>query len=205
MTDFPVDYLPEPLRSHVAEGAAALDCDERYLAMPDLAGVGGAIGNTRVLKLKQTWREPAVVWCAPVGESRTLKTPAMRLAMEPINRRQKRLFNEHAKLRAEYEDAVKERKAAPRDEGGDQPEPPPPCQHLFVSDVTVEGLADRLGDCPVGCWLPWMSCLDCSPDSTVMHMAVVIFNTTSRCTRPGCSRWTERPRNERRSTCHKLP
>lgn len=146
MNPFPVDFFPEPVRSFIAEGAAALDCDATYVALPTLVAIAGAIGNSRVMRLKRTWREPAIIWAVPIGDSGTLKTPAMKLAMEPIYRRQKRLLKMHAKEQAAYRDAMKEWKSQPKDDRGEEPEAPPPCQHIFCSDVTVEGLADRLHD-----------------------------------------------------------
>ena len=150
MSDFPIHCFPDPIRTHIIEGAAALDCDMRYLALPDLAAVAGAIGSTRVLRLKGSWREPAVLWCGCVGESGTLKTPAMKLAMTPIYRRQKRLLKEHTKAMAEYQAELRAWKATPKADRGDEPEAPNPCEHTIVSDVTVEALADRLADCPRG-------------------------------------------------------
>jgi len=150
MTDFPIHCLPEPIRSHIIEGADALDCDQRFLALPSIAAVAGAIGNTRTILLKKTWREPAVVWCGTVGESGTLKTPAMKLVMEPIYRRQRKLFKQYAAEMAVYQSELKAWKSTPKADRDDEPEPPAPCQHIFVSDVTVEGLADRMADWPRG-------------------------------------------------------
>lgn len=147
---FPLQCFPEPLRSLIQEGAHALDCDPRYLAMPSIACVAGAIGNSRVLRIKRTWREPAVVWAASIGESGTLKTPAIELVLKPLHRRQRRLQKEYDTAWAEYESELKQWKAKPRKDRGDEPEQPPPCVHLFCSDITTEGLADRLADNPNG-------------------------------------------------------
>ncbi|RMH23667.1 MAG: DUF3987 domain-containing protein, partial [Planctomycetota bacterium] len=72
---FPVDALPEPVRSYVVEGAKSIGCDTSFLALPILAGLAGAIGNTRRIKLKRDWIEPAVVWVAIIGESGCGKSP----------------------------------------------------------------------------------------------------------------------------------
>src|SRR5262245_12953062 len=52
---FPVESLPQPVRDFVRQGAAALGCDPAYLALPCLAVLGSAIGNTRVIRLKRSW------------------------------------------------------------------------------------------------------------------------------------------------------
>src|SRR5204863_9671509 len=48
---FPTDALPEPWAELVRQGAAALGCDKSYLALPALAVIAGAVGNTRTLFL----------------------------------------------------------------------------------------------------------------------------------------------------------
>jgi hypothetical protein len=163
---FPTQFLPDPLRSLVLEGAAALDCDPAYLALPALAAVAGAVGNARVLRLKSTWHEPCVLWTATVGESGSMKSPALRLVMEPVYRRQRRLLQEYGSRRSDYESQFAAWKAQPRAERGEEPEKPEPCVHLYTSDATVEGLCDRLADCPRGLLVAvdelsgWMARLD---------------------------------------------
>src|SRR5206468_1703264 len=66
---FPVDALPEPVRSFVAAGAKAIGCDPCYVALPLLTVLAAAIGNTRRLLLKLGWTVPAILWTAIVGES----------------------------------------------------------------------------------------------------------------------------------------
>jgi hypothetical protein len=75
---FPVVAFPEPIRAYVSQGALALGCDPAYLALPALAVAASAIGNTRTIRLKRGWEEPAIVWSAIVGDSGTLKSPAYR-------------------------------------------------------------------------------------------------------------------------------
>jgi len=50
---FPIDALPEPISAFVAEAARAIGCDESYVALPLLASVAAAIGNTRRIQLKR--------------------------------------------------------------------------------------------------------------------------------------------------------
>ena len=81
---FPVEVLPEPVRSYVAEGAEAIGCDPSYVALPLLSALAAAIGNTRCVQLKADWTEPSVLWTAIVGPSGTQKSPAIDLALKPI-------------------------------------------------------------------------------------------------------------------------
>ncbi len=74
-TPFPLTALPEPARSFVKRGAQAIGCDPSFIALPLLAGLASAIGNSRRIQLKRTWEEPAIVWGVIVGDSGTLKSP----------------------------------------------------------------------------------------------------------------------------------
>jgi hypothetical protein len=85
---FPVDALPPACRQFVCEAADALGVDASYVALPLLAGLASAIGNTRRIALSRTWTAPAVVWAGIIGESGTLKSPAIKIAMTPIHKRQ---------------------------------------------------------------------------------------------------------------------
>ncbi|RMH20834.1 MAG: DUF3987 domain-containing protein, partial [Gemmatimonadetes bacterium] len=157
---FPVDALPEPVRSFVQRGAEAMGCDAAFLALPLLAGLASAVGNARAIELKRGWREPSILWTAIVGESGTLKTPAMRAALEAIDEAQRRAFAEHAEAMREYEDQLRYyeaeliawRKDASRGGAGNPPKKPekPVCERFIVSDTTVEALAPILLENPKG-------------------------------------------------------
>ena len=143
-TPFPTRTLPAVLADFIEECAAAMGCDESYIALPLLAAAASAIGNTRRIKLKNAWNEPAVLWCAVVGDSGTLKSPAIDAATKPVRRRQQRLLKEHAAARAEHESERQRWKAKPKADRGDEPNAPPPVEHPYCSEITVEALADRL-------------------------------------------------------------
>jgi hypothetical protein len=143
---FPTDLLPEPLRSFIAEAADSLDSDPSFVALPALAAVASAIGSSRCIRLKKDWREPAIIWTATVGESGTLKTPAIKLATVFHHRRQRDEMKRHIAALAEHADAMKTWKAVPKNKRDDEPATPLPCNHIICSDITVEGLADRLMD-----------------------------------------------------------
>jgi hypothetical protein len=148
---FPVEALPEPVRTYVVEGAAALGCDAAYLALPALAVAASAVGNARAICLKRGWEEPCVVWSGIVGDSGTLKSPALRAAVGRLYGLQRQLLEEYQGRRAEYELALAELKAAKR-EGGEPPRPPEPpaLRRVVVSDTTVEKLGEILADNPRG-------------------------------------------------------
>src|SRR3989442_1765144 len=100
---FPVHFFPEPVVSFVGEGASALSSDPGYIAVPMLSVLASAIGNTRRIRLKRSWSEPAVIWTASVGDSGTMKSPAQELATRPAWRRQRALLKDYAVLRATHD------------------------------------------------------------------------------------------------------
>jgi hypothetical protein len=149
---FPLEALPPAVRSYVRQGAAALGCDPAYVALPVLAVLASTIGNTRVIRLKRKWTEPAILWTAIVGESGTLKSPAQDLGASHLFTVQERLIAQHKQEYAAYLDELREWKekkkqhsAGESEDPGEQPEPPV-LRRVVVSDITIEKLAEILED-----------------------------------------------------------
>jgi hypothetical protein len=140
---FPLDALPEPIRSFVNAGARAIGCDPSYLALPLLTAIASDIGNTRRLELKRGWSVPPILWGAIVGDSGTAKTPAFKLVMRPIRERQSRAFKIFGAQQQEYETALEAWHEAKKGDRGEKPQPPS-CERFIVSDTTVEALAPIL-------------------------------------------------------------
>lgn len=171
---FPVDALPEPVRSFVGAGARAIDCDPSYLALPLLTALAAAIGNTRRLELKRGWSAPPILWGAIVGESGTAKTPAFKLVMGPVRERQRKALGRHAEdvkqYEAEWARWEKDMAAWKRDKdpAAAPPEKPdrPQAERFIVSDTTVEALSPILLANPRGLLLArdelagWMGSFD---------------------------------------------
>lgn len=148
---FPVSVLPEPLCSFVASSATAIGCDASYVALPLLAALAAAIGNSRRIQLKRGWSEPAIVWAVIVGESGTQKTPAFRLVLQPLRDLQAKAMKAHVAALGAYEvDALRyEKKLAEwkrcKNESDPPEKPQPPAAvRMVISDTTVEALAPIL-------------------------------------------------------------
>jgi hypothetical protein len=146
---FPMDALPNPLRPFVEEASSAIGCDCSYIVLPSLVGLASAVGNTRRIRLKRSWSEPAVLWGAIIGESGTLKSPALDLALRPIRRRQheamerfKEALKDHAGAVLQYEKELSKWKHN-RNIIGRPPEKPeePVAERAWCDDVTIEALA----------------------------------------------------------------
>ena len=151
---FPVEVLPWPVSTYIIEGAEAMGCDPSYIALPILSAAAAAIGNSRRIKLKESWKEPAIIWTGIVGDSGSMKSPAIDLAMRPLRRMQSEAFRVYAKELedyqeefAEYELAVKRRKR--NDPMPDKPVEPV-AKRYYCGDVTIEALAGLLKDAPRG-------------------------------------------------------
>jgi len=150
---FPVELLPDTMRELVSEGAASIGCDESFIALPALATAATAIGNTRRLKIRRGWTAVHVLWFCVVGESGSMKTPAFKLATQPIESRQReqlRLHQQAVSVHVQESEVAKVRLAEWKRNGceGEMPEQPvaPVCPRSLVRDITVERLALVLQD-----------------------------------------------------------
>ena len=145
---FPVEWLPEPMRSFVAQAAEAIGCDAAFVAMPLLAAVASAIGNTRRIELKRGWTEPSILWTVIVGDSGTLKSPALELALRHLRQRQRDAMKQYAqdeethKVQALRYDIDL---TAWKKSGGEGPPPVEPTlpslARCWCDDTTIEALA----------------------------------------------------------------
>lgn len=157
---FPVGALPASLRVYVTEASGSIGCDAAFVALPLLSGIASAIGLSRHLRIKRDWFEPSVLWSVVVGESGTAKTPAMKLALEPVRDRQARASTDHATAHAQWQndqaryeaDLAAWKRKAKRSDAPDPPVAPPEpvCPRTFTDDSTVEALIARLQDNPRG-------------------------------------------------------
>jgi len=93
--EFPVVAMPRASQTLIEESARAIGCPPEFIALPMLVVLGAAIGNARVLKLKEGWEEGAAIYGAVVAEPGEKKSPAAAVAMEPVVKVQ-------AELKAKY-------------------------------------------------------------------------------------------------------
>lgn len=156
---FPSHLLPEPVRDYIVSGSKAIGCDPAYLALPMLAALAVAIGNTRRISLKKTWSEPCVIWTAIVGRSGTHKSPAQEISLRVIKTRQEQALlahmgaikDHHVEMEI-YERAKAQWKKKKAQDDDPPPEKPvePTAERIIVSDVTTEALAPLLQENPRG-------------------------------------------------------
>lgn len=149
----PISSLPPVIGDYVSAAATAIGCDAAFILLPLVACLSRAIGNSRVIRLKRTWVEPAIIWAAIVGKSGTHKTPAIQAATAALQEKQKESLQgfsesirQHEVEQAHYQKELAEWKRKKTD---DQPpwEPQPPvCERFITSDATIEAIAERLAD-----------------------------------------------------------
>jgi hypothetical protein len=130
---FPLEVFPVPIAQFLELAVGSMGCDVSFLALPLLSVASAAIGNTHEIEVKPGWKQPATVWTAIVGESGTLKTPALKLVTRPA-----RAWEEGQLLE------VRERAEAIGED------PPSLAGRLICNDVTVEALRALLGENPRG-------------------------------------------------------
>jgi len=155
---FPTAVLPQPICGFITAGAKAIGCDETYLALPLLSVLAAAIGDSRCIRLKPGWSAPAILWTCIVGESGSMKSPALRLAIRPVRDRQRRAFERYEEEMRQYEiDLAFHEKSLSgwkRDKRTSEPPPEKPelptVNRYVVGDVTVEALAPLLLENPRG-------------------------------------------------------
>lgn len=156
---FPTDTLPQPIRLYIEQAAAAMGCDAPFVAMPLLAALATAIGNTRSILIKRSWYEPCVLWLIVVSPSGTLKSPAQEAGLTFLRKHEKRAIKEYQAamedfkvLQMQHEVMLKDWKTKGCKQGQPMPEEPrrPVCSRHIVGDTTIEALVARLHDQPRG-------------------------------------------------------
>ena len=149
---FPVELLPDPVGTFVAEVAERLSADPVLVAFPMLASIAATIGNRRRIELWPGWLEPPILWMAGVAAPGSMKSPAANKALQFIRQRQHDAFAAHGAAMAAWEEEKREhdRVSRRRDaEAGPLPERPT-AERVLVDDITIEALGPILQANPAG-------------------------------------------------------
>jgi hypothetical protein len=99
---FPVEVLPAPISRFVVAVANAVRADVVMAAQPTLAVLSIAVGNSVRFQVKRRWQEPGILWPTVLAESGTGKSPAARLPLSLIQRRQGENLRRYEADLAEY-------------------------------------------------------------------------------------------------------
>lgn len=130
---YPVDAVPEPLRSLILAGEFA-GLPREYVGAAGLGALAYAALDCRVVA-GESWVEAPALWLPILGPASTAKSPATRYGWEPV-------WRAESALRADDERAVDEWRKQPAKDRG----PRPWRTTRRVSDATVEALVRRLAE-----------------------------------------------------------
>ncbi len=159
---FPVDCLPPVMRDYVKAGGESLRCDLSFIAGPLLVVIASLIGASRVMRITDEWRVPAILWAIGISDSGSMKTPGQNLATSPLYKLQARAHAknretlEKYKLNMEiYETRRKEYVKELAKGDGQPPDEPirpddPKIIDKVAGDVTFERLAQMVKNNPKG-------------------------------------------------------
>lgn len=140
---FPLDVLPDDAARLVEEGAASIGCPPDFIAVSMLAVAGGAIGRSVALLLKPNYFASSCLYVACVGPPSNGKTPAFKVAIDPIRRIGSSLAADHERdMQRGQESELQEKKS--------KPAPKPKPRRIDVDDITMEAVPMRLADNPRG-------------------------------------------------------
>lgn len=145
---FPIATLPAVVGDYVEAAATAIGCDPSFIALPLLGCLARAVGNKRVIRLKRSWCEPAVIWAAIIGKSGTHKTPALSAATTFPSRKQSESITAYQESLVQFEQdkALYDRDYAAWKRAKTTDPPPwlpevPTCERYITTDCTIEALA----------------------------------------------------------------
>ena len=143
---FPREAFPWEIRNIIDKMSIAQNVDFELVASTVLALVGVALGNSIRVSPKKNNEVPLFVWLIIIGESGSGKTPAILLALKHIIRQQAIAHQIYKEEEKQYEE---QQKQAKKDQSG-EPANKPKLKQLFVSDFTIESLADVFEHDPRG-------------------------------------------------------
>ena len=100
---------------------------------------GGCIGNTRRVAIHDSHTQSACLFGAVVGRPGSGKSPALEMIVEPVERAERRFFEQWQRDKATWE-------ASEAEDKGDPPVP----RRCLLADTTTEAMAGLLQDNPRG-------------------------------------------------------
>jgi len=85
---FPLNTLPPNVRQYIENVSQSIGIDPANVAAGVLSIISGIIGRTFVLRVKQGYRELAMLWIVLIADSGFAKSPALTFARKPLDRLQ---------------------------------------------------------------------------------------------------------------------
>lgn len=126
---FPLNAFPKCLQEYIRTARETLNFPEPYTASAMLLATAVAIGNTRVLRVKEGWFIKPILFLALVGEAGTNKSHPISFVLRPLDR----INNEHIEA---YNKALADYRKLSETTPSSKPKP----HQILVSDITTESL-----------------------------------------------------------------
>ena len=153
---FPLDIFPAPLAGYWRAAASALNVPVEYVAVPAIAVLGAAVGQTRAAQVKPGYDQSPLPWVVVVGPPGSAKSAALAHAQFPLIDAEREWraawdaeVKEFDRAEAEFETRYKEWKKRP---DGDPPDRParPVLRQSLLDDATTEAAGRVLRENPRG-------------------------------------------------------
>ena len=163
---FPLASFPEPIQNVIHEVAESIGVDYSMVGLSVLVTAAGAVGNGAVLRVSNSYKEPAILWGAIVAGSGAGKSPVISFVTKPMKdvHRELVILNDERKKShnlafCDFKAGCDIRKAELKKVGGDTsklktatPIEPPKLriEGAIVTDATQEAVCGLLEGSPKG-------------------------------------------------------
>ncbi len=148
---FPIESMPASTQDLIRQAAAAIGCPPEFIAVPMMATLAGAIGNTRAFEIKKGWKETCQIFAAVVGKPGSGKSPAQKIGVAPANKLQLEYREIYRLKRQAYEEEKREYDNLPKDDREKETPPPEPRpDDVYTDNATVEATGALLARNPRG-------------------------------------------------------
>ncbi len=155
--DFPLSAFPPKVADYWRAAGESLSCPVDYVAVPGMTLLGAAVGRSRAAQAKAGYAESPLFWSAVFAPPGGTKSPALRVACDPLRRAEAGWLDGHREAVKTYESemerhGVKLKEWKERGCECDQPEKPrkPPLQQIILDDATKEAAAKVMAENPRG-------------------------------------------------------
>jgi hypothetical protein len=136
---FPTEVFPKSIECLVDEITWAMNCPPDFAGIPILTLSGGAIGNSRHVRITESHTQPPLLFSGIVSPPGTAKSPPLKLLREPFDAIQDAWINRYRLDCANWHDDDEGRRG-----------PRPTLTRCIVCNITTERLGHLLTENPRG-------------------------------------------------------
>jgi hypothetical protein len=145
---FPLEALPNKLKEFISDVSKTFGFPPDFVAIPTITILGAALGSHHSIEIKRGFVEKPNIFTAIVSPSGTGKSPALKIAFEPVEIKQNRAAEEYELEMINYNEdmAIYEHAVKKAGKGENLPERPkkPILREYFCDNSTAEALCQIL-------------------------------------------------------------